>query len=109
MLPCVGEDDLPRKADNSIDKIRYAVWVLAAKFPSVFAPLAGRILVCGLVRAVWCVCRSLAWRSAFVNPLFSDFAVVFLSERQDPFTLFGGEGSVGRQMIIVEQQRTQLV
>lgn len=55
MLPCVGEDDLPRKADNSIDKIRYAVWVLAAKFPSVFAPLAGRILVCGLVRVVWCV------------------------------------------------------
>lgn len=34
--------------------------------------------------------------------LSSDFAVVFLSERQDSFTLFGGEGSVVRQMIIVE-------
>lgn len=108
MLPCVGEDDLPRKAENSIDKIRYVEWALAAKSPPTLS-LTGRVLVCWLVSAVWCVCSSLAWRSAFVNPLFSDFAVVFLSERQDPFTLFGGEGSVGRQMIIVEQQRTQLV
>lgn len=41
MLPCVGEDDLPRKAENSIDKIRYVEWTLAAKFLSAFVPLLG--------------------------------------------------------------------
>lgn len=41
MLPCVGEDDLPRKAENSIDKIRYVEWALAAKSPSAIVPWLG--------------------------------------------------------------------